>query len=128
MAANPQTQAIAVANGYAAVAQQMITLFVQVQSLDAQWTDQAVATTLANLNTVALNADGTPGAADGVINVAHPISPTLYPSLQRLLSSNQYSSLKTIIDEIFSSTGYVAGGAVATQAGARAILNAATGG
>jgi hypothetical protein len=62
---------------------------------------------------------------DGAPNVAHPINPTLYPTMNRAISSNQIAQLKTILDGIVA---YVGGSAVTTQAGARAILNIAVGG
>lgn len=122
---NPNTQAIAVANGLIQASSQLMGLYQLMTQLDQQWTDDAVATTLANMGTVALNADGTPGTADASPNAAHPINLNTYPGLSRLISSNQIAQLKTILDGIVN---YVGGQAVSTQAGARAILNAGIGG
>lgn len=125
MASNGQTQAIAVANQIITVSQQLMAVYAQMVTLDAQWTDQGVATILAAMGTVAQNADGSLGAADGAPNIAHPLDPTKYPVLSRSVSSNQLGQMKTILDGLVN---YVNGSAVSTQAGARAILNTATGG
>ena len=126
MPATPNTQAIQTANNLINVAQQLINnIYQQMVIIDAAWTDDAVATTLAAMGTVTLNADGTLGAADGTPNAAHPINLALYPALSRAVSSTQIGQLKTIMDGIVS---YVNGQAVSTQAGARAILNAVNGG
>ena|SRR5258708_904174 len=125
MSITPNSQAIQVANQLMSLSQQLLSVYQQMVTLDAAWTDDAVATTVAALTTTALNADGTPGAADGAPNVAHPISLTTYPGLSRAVSSNQIGQAKTIMDGIVA---YVGGQAVTTQAGARAILNAVTGG
>lgn len=125
MAATQQSQAIGVANQIITAANTLLSLYQQMVILDAAWSDDGVATVLANLATVALNADGSVGAADGTPNVAHPISPSLFPTLQRAISSNQIAQIKTILDGVVN---YVGGQAVTTQAGARGILNAAVGG
>lgn len=125
MAATPQTQAIQTANSLIALAQQLMSIYQQMVILDAAWTDDAVAGTLAALATTALNADGSAGAADGSPNVAHPINTTTFPALSRAISSNQIGQLKTILDGIVN---YVGGSAVSTQASARPILNVAVGG
>jgi hypothetical protein len=125
MSATPNTQAIQVANLIMSLSQQLLGIYQQMLNADAAWTDNAVATTIAAMGTTALAADGTIGAADGSPNVAHPINLTTYPSLQRAVSSNQIAQAKTIMDGIVN---YVGGQAVTTQAGARAILNAVTGG
>jgi len=125
MSATPQSQAIQVANQIMSLSQQLLGIYQQMAVLDAAWTDDGVATTIAALGTTALNADGSPGAADGTPNAAHPINLTSYPTLSRAVSSNQIAQAKTIMDGIVN---YVGGQAVSTQAGARAILNAVTGG
>jgi hypothetical protein len=124
--ATPQTQAVQIANQLMAISTQMIQLWQQMVALDAAWTDQGVAATLAAMGTVALNTDGTAGAADGTPNAAHPLDPAKYPALAHLLSSNQIVSIKSILDN--GIVNYINGQAVSTQVGARAILNAATGG
>lgn len=125
MASGPQSQAIFVANQLIANANLLMTLYQSMVSLDAQWTDDGVANTIAAMGTVAIGADGTVGAADGGPNVAHAINPATYPGLTRLISSNQIGQLKTILDGIVN---YVGGSAVSTQASARPILNVAVGG
>lgn len=125
MAASPQSQAIQTANSIMSLAQQLLGIYQQMVILDAAWTDDAVATTIAAMTTTALGADGAPGAADGSPNIAHPISLTAYPAFSRAVSSNQIGQAKTIMDGIVA---YVGGSAVTTQAAARGILNAVTGG
>lgn len=123
MAGTPQTQAIQIANQLIANSQTLMTLYQSMVTLDQQWTDDAAATTIAAMQTVVLNADGSTGAPDGAPNVAHPINPTL--GLSRAISSTQIGQLKTILDGLVA---YVNGTAVSTQASARPILNVAVGG
>jgi hypothetical protein len=125
MAATPQTQAIQVANTLFGLAAQLMSIYTQMEALDAAWTDNALAAVIANMGTVVQNADGSIGAADGSPNVAHPLNPATYPSLQRCLSSNQIASIKTILDNVVT---YVNGSAVSATASARAILNSSVGG
>jgi len=125
MAATQQSQAIQTANTIMGLAGQLLNIYQQMVILDAAWTDDAVAATIAAMGTTALNADGSAGAADGAANVAHPIDLSKYPALSRAVSSNQIGQAKTILDGIVS---YVGGQAVTTQAAARGILNAVTGG
>lgn len=125
MAATAQSQAIQTANTIMGLASQLLNIYQQMVIIDAAWTDDAVAVTVAAMATTALNADGSSGAADGTPNVAHPINLATYPSLSRAVSSNQIGQAKTILDGIVN---YVGGSAVTTQASARPILNAVTGG
>lgn len=125
MSATQNSQAIQVANQLISLSQQLMGIYQQMVILDAAWTDDAVATIIAALGTTALNADGTPGTADGSPNAAHPINLATYPTLLRAVSSTQIAQAKSIMDGIVA---YVGGQAVSTQAGARAILNAVTGG
>jgi hypothetical protein len=125
MTATPQSQAIQVANQLFSNASALMAIYQSQIAIDNTWNDNTVGATLNAMSTVALNSDGTAGSADGSPNVAHPLSPTLYPTLQHMLSSNQISSIKTILDEIVT---YINGQAVATQAAARAILNSGIGG
>jgi hypothetical protein len=125
VAITPQQQAIVVANGLTSAAQELIGLFKALATLDQQWTDWGAANILAAMGTVAVNTDGSLGTADATPNTSHPLNPTTYPSLVSTLSSTQIGQLKTILDGVET---YVSGGAVTQQAGARAILNAASGG
>ena len=125
MAATQQSQAIQIANQLVSMSTQLLSIYQQMVILDAAWTDDGAATVLAAMGTVAINADGSTGAADGAPNVAHPLNPATYPTLVRAISSNQIAQLKTILDGIVS---YVGGSAVTTQASARGILNIAVGG
>lgn len=125
MAATQNSQAIQIINNLVSLSQQLLNVYQQMVVLDAQWTDNAVATTIASMGTVTVNADGTPSTPDGSPNAAHPINLTTYAALTRAVSSNQIGQAKTIMDGIVS---YVGGQAVGTQPGARAILNAVNGG
>src|SRR5690349_4267921 len=66
MASTPQTQAVQVANGLIAAANTLMQLYQTINALDAQWTDDGVAATLAAMQTMALNTDGSLGSADGM--------------------------------------------------------------
>ena len=125
MASTQNSQAVQIANQIISLSQQLLAIYQQMVILDAAWTDDSAATVIAAMATTALNADGTAGAADGTPNVAHPINLSTYPTLSRMVSSNQIAQAKTIMDGIVN---YVGGQAVTTQVGARAILNAVTGG
>ena len=125
MSATPQTQAIQVANSLITASQQLMNLYATMVTLDQQWTDQAVANTLANMATVSLKTDGSPGTPDASPVVSNPIDTSKFPTLSRSISSNQIGQLKTILDGIVS---YVGGLAVTTQPSARPILNVAVGG
>jgi hypothetical protein len=125
MTATPNSQAIQVANQLMSLSQQLISVYQQMLTLDAAWSDDAIAATLAAMTTTALNTDGTPGAVDGAPSATHPISLTVYPTLSRAVTSTQLGQAKTIMDGIVA---YVGGSAVTTQVGARAILNIVSGG
>jgi hypothetical protein len=125
MSATPQSQALQIANQIMSLSQQLLGIYQQMVILDAAWTDDAAAATIAAMTTTTLNGDGSQGSADATPNTAHPISLTLYPTLSRAVSSTQIAQAKTIMDGIVS---YVGGTAVTTQASARPILNAVTGG
>jgi hypothetical protein len=123
---SPQSQAIACANNIVALAQQLMTIYAQIEAIDACWTDDAVANTLAQLHTVSVNLDGSLATTnDAVINTNNPMNPVLYPALTRPISVLQLTQVKTILDGMAS---YISGSAVSIQPGARAILDAATGG
>ncbi len=123
--ANPQTQAIQIANQLTGLSSQLMAIYTQMVILDAAWTDQGIANVLNAMGTVVLNTDGSTGTVDVSPNVTHPLDPAKYPSLTRSLSSNQITSLKTILDNIVT---YVNGSAVSATASARAILNTSVGG
>lgn len=128
MSATPQTQAIQLAGQIMQVGASLLNLMQQVQAIDAAWNDNGVANILNGLGTVTLLADGSAGAADSTPNVAHPISPTLFPALGRLISANQITSIKTVIDNLPTWINNGAAVAATGTAGQRAILNSATGG
>jgi len=125
MAATQQSQALQTINTIFSAAQQLSNLNVLIQQIDASWTDDSVATVIAALQTCPLQADGSLGTPDGTPNAAHPINPASYPALSRANSSNQIAQAKTVLDGIVA---YMAGQAVTTQPGARAIINAVVGG
>lgn len=124
MASTPQTQALNVANTLVSIAQQLISVYGQMDVLDAAWTDNAIATVLGTLGTIALNPDGSLGAQDSTPNPNHSLNPNLYPTLTRALSSTQLTQIKSICDAVVS---LLNGNAVTAQGGARAILNQAVG-
>lgn len=117
----PQQQTLNTINNLIAASQLIMSVYNTQSALDQYWTDNSVATTMAALGTVALNADGTTGAADGTPNEAHPLDPSKYTNLSRTLSPNQITQIKTILDAVVS---LINGNAVSAQTGARAILNA----
>lgn len=121
---NPQTQAIGLINELLGWAVQLKAMSDAMVALDGVWSDNNVGATLNAFGTVALNADGSPGAADGTVNTAHPINPTNYPGITRMLSATQITQIKTILDTIPT---LVSGSAVSAQSGARGILNFAAG-
>jgi len=125
MAAGPGSQAIQISQQLMSASSTLMQLYTLIVTMDAQWTDQGVANSISSMATVTLNPDGSAGAADGTPNPNHPISPTVYPSLGRLISANEIEQVKTIIDGVVA---YINGQAVAAQPGARAILNVAIGG
>src|SRR5690242_4586796 len=116
MAATQNSQAIQVANQIISLSQQLLSLYQQMVVIDAAWSDNGIAATIAAMATTAVGSDGQPGAADGSPNTAHPISLATYPALLRAVSSTQIGRAKTIMDGIVN---YVGGQAVSTQAGAR---------
>jgi hypothetical protein len=123
---SPQSQAIDVANGLLSISQQVLSIYGQLKELAAEWTDENVANTLSQLNTVAVNLDGSLATVnDTNITTTHPINPVQYPTLTRPVSVLQLTQAKTILDGLIA---YIEGGAVTTQPGARAILHAVTGG
>lgn len=123
--ATPQSQAIQISNQLMGLSSQLMAIYTQMVALDAAWTDQGTANVLNAMGTVVLNVDGSTGAADGTPNVTHPFDPTKYPSIARSMSSNQITSLKTVLDNIVT---YVNGSAVTATPSARSILNSAVGG
>lgn len=123
-----QTQALQTINQLMSIAGQLLGLCYQIQVIDAAWNDDAIATTIAALGTIALNADGSLGAADSSPVTTHPINPNTYPTILRLISSTQITQIKTVLDNL--PNWIISGEAVASVGNAsnRAILNVATGG
>lgn len=118
----PQNQALNTINNLISAAQSIIAIYNDQATLDQYWTDNGIANIMAALGTVALNTDGTTGAADGTPVETHPLDPAKYPSLVRTLTPTQITQIKTILDAVVS---LINGNAVSAQTGARAILNAA---
>jgi hypothetical protein len=127
MAATPQSATIQVANLLISEANQIISLYNSHVALKAQWTEQGIANLLNALATAALNTDGSFGTADGSPNVAHPIDTRVAANaaLTKSLSSNQLTSIKSLMDAIVS---LIDANAVSAQTGAHGILNQAIGG
>lgn len=123
--ATEQSQAIGVANGIIAAAQQLQAFYTSMTTLNQQWTDDAVANTLNALATAAQNTDGSLGTADTTPNTAHPIDTRVVTTLSRAISANEIASLLTIMQNVLT---YVNGSAVSATSGVRALLNNVTGG
>lgn len=122
----PQSQAIEVANNLLAYAQEVMTLYANLKLMDAQWTDDQVAGTLLNLNTVPYNLDGSLGTTnDPAPDQTHPINTANYPTLNRPVSVYHLTVAKTVLDGIVT---YIEGGAVTQQPSARSFLNSVIGG
>jgi hypothetical protein len=123
---SPQSQAIQNVNLIIATAVQLMQMYETIQQIDQQWTDDNVASTIANWQTVPVAPDGSLGTqSDATINSAHPFNPALYPTLTRPVSAFQITQVKTILDELVQ---YINGQAIAQQGAARAVLDAVTGG
>lgn len=123
---SPQSQAIACVNLILLSAQQMYALYQQIEQIDATWADDAVATTIANWQTVSVTIDGSLATtSDVAINPAHPFNPTLYPTLTRPVSANLITQVKTVLDNLVT---YMNGQAVSAVPGARAVINEVIGG
>jgi len=122
MATNKQSQAIANVARIVDAAQRLIQLALEIEALSNAYSDQGSATVLANMQTAPVKADGTVDTAnpDATVVTTNPIV-----ALPRSLSSFQISQLLTTIQ---GWQNYVAGQALSANAGARAILNAASGG
>src|SRR5215469_20524 len=98
MAATPQSQALETANHIVSCGQQMMTLYNLIKVVQANWTDDEVATYLQALQTAPVQPDGSLGPADTTPKPANPINPTTYPVLTRAMAFNQYNQLKTVLD------------------------------
>jgi hypothetical protein len=125
MAATPQTQAIQNANTIVSLSQQLFNLSAAITQANQAWQNNGSGGILAAMGTVALNADGSLGTADVVPVISHPLNPATYPGLARALSSNQYASLLTIINNIPT---YVGGTQVNATSGVPGTLSTAVGG
>jgi hypothetical protein len=126
MTTSPNSQAIQTVNGLISGAQSLMNIYNSQVIIDAQWSDNGVATYIAAMTTAPLNVDGSQSAnADISANTSHPILGSAYPQLSRPLTSIQITQLKTILDAIVT---LVNGSAVTAQTGARGILNFAVGG
>lgn len=126
MPATPQTVAIQNVNQLIQLGQSLMAIYNNMLVIDAAFTDDAILTTLSNMQTVAQNADGTLGANDATPNSAHPLNITQYTSLSRAISPNQVTALKSALDNIVT---FVNGSAnVVANASIRSTLNAVVGG
>jgi hypothetical protein len=125
MAQTVQTQVIEDANTINALASQLLNLATQVNLLTASWNALNGATVMAAMGTVAQNADGSLGTADGSPTSGHPVNPALYPALSRATSAYNYGATLTILQQVAT---LCAGSAVATQSSAPTLLAEMTGG
>lgn len=123
MPATPATMAAQAANTLISVAQQYVQLQQTVAQLATYMTDNGIQTTLNAMATSAFLADGSIGAADGTPNTNHPINASY--GLNRAITAFQISQLVSVCTAIANATN---GQAVTANAGAMAILLAATGG
>jgi hypothetical protein len=71
---NTQTSALNGANAVIALMQQFVSLNQAVTTFMADYNQNNWDTYWQQMATVAVNADGSPGAADGTVNTAHPIN------------------------------------------------------
>jgi hypothetical protein len=121
----PQSQAIHVANSLLGLAQQIMSIYDQIGLVHEQWTDQGVANTLATFSTVDVTTDGGIGAPDPAPVNGHAIDTSIYTGLSRSVSALEITQIKSTLDDL---KGYIDGQDLGPNPGARAILNAATGG
>ena len=122
---SPLSETIAVANGYVAAAQDIMSLYATLKDLAARASDNSVATYLAQMQTVAIKNDGSLSTTpDQAPTQTNPIDTLIYPTLSRPISMQQLIQVKTVMDAIVS---YIEGSAPAASPGARAILHAAIG-
>jgi hypothetical protein len=112
MAATPQTQALAIVNGMISLGQQIWNLQQAASALETQWSELTIGNILAAWPTVAVNADGSLGAADGTPNEAHLIDPSKI-DITRALAPSDITSLVTFIGAFLN----LASGAVVAQQG-----------
>lgn len=125
MPATQQSQAIANANTVLSLSQQLLTLYNAIIAANNAWNDDASLTVLQNMGTVALNADGTLGTADGTPNNAHPLNIGTYTALSRAVSVNSLASALTQLNAVVA---FVNGSQAGPTAGVRSVLNQVTGG
>lgn len=125
MSANQQSQAIADANAIMGLAVQLVGLYNAITSANQAWNDHSALTVLQAMGTVAQNADGSLGTADGSPNAIHPLDTTKYPTLQRAILSSDLGSILTQLNAVVS---FINGSAIGPTAGVRSVLNKASGG
>jgi hypothetical protein len=125
MAATLQSQSIGVVNSVVVSARQLMGFYDQFVQLQQQWNDNSVAQIIEAMETVALNSDGSIGAADPSPDNDHPIDPAKYPDFTRALSANQIIQIKGIVDGFVA---YIDGQAVPATPSARQLLNLTVGG
>ena len=123
---NPNTQLIGIINSLVSLAQSEAQLVAQINQISAQWTAMNLGASIANLTTMALNADGTAGANDGSPNSAHPISLNNPPNyaLGRAMTGLQVTQVLGVLQAVAAA---FAGQAVSANAGASAIIDVVIG-
>jgi hypothetical protein len=125
MAATQQSQAIANANAVMNLGASLLQLYAAITAVNNAWNDDSSLTVLQAMGTTALNTDGTPGAADGTPNPAHPLNTATYPTLTRAIAANDLGSILTQLNAV---VGFVNGSQAGPTAGVRSVLNKAVGG
>ena len=93
MSSTVQTQAIQATNDGIGAARTVMALYSQLVQLQELWTDVNVGTTVSSMATVALNPDGSFGAADTTPVATHPIDVSKYPGMSRALTSTEIEQM-----------------------------------
>ena len=125
MVATQQMQAIANANQVMGLAGQLLSLYNQVLTVNANWQDDNSLAVMNAMGTAKLNTDGTIGASDTAPVSGNPLDPTKYPTLSHAASVSQITSALTQLNNIVN---YINGQALAATPGVRTVLNTVSGG
>jgi hypothetical protein len=120
-----QTQTLQNINTIVSLAQQLLSLYLQIVAANNAWGDDGSLAIAQALATCAQNADGSLGTADVTPNNAHVIDPRVYAALSRAVSENTVTSLLTQLNNVVS---FINGNALSATPGIRSLLNQVTGG
>ena len=125
MVATQQMQAIQNANQVMGLAGQLLSLYNQILTVNANWQDDNSLAVMNAMGTAKQNTDGTIGASDTTPVSGNPLDPTKYPTLSHAASVSQITSALTQLNNIVN---YINGQALAATPGVRTVLNAVSGG